>query len=875
MELKRYQTEVIQDLEDFIEKLNENATVAKAYTDFWKTHRKTPLAPSPDGFIKPYNDAVTGVPHVCFKVPTAGGKTFIACSSLKPIFDGWCHTSRKAVVWLVPSDSILRQTLRNLKNTEHDYRKKIDVDFSSRVEVYDKEELLHGRGFSAESVAQHLSIFVLSIDSLKANNKDALRIHRDNGYLQKFAQSIGAESDEEISLSRILTSLNPVVIIDESHHAISNLSVKMLNELNPSFILDLTATPRENSNIISFVPALELKKANMVKLPVIVNNQNNIDGVIRIAVHLRGQLEARASQAYKNGTAPYIRPIVLFQAQSKTSSNTESFEKLKARLIKAGIKEEEIKIKVSGKDEIGSTDLLSENCKVRYIITVNALKEGWDCPFAYILASLANKSSKIDVEQILGRILRLPNVTRHPDDLLNLSYVFTCSAKFDETLQEIVRGLNAAGFTEKDYRQVASEEVRFPDIDENYGALVVKSPDLFESAPKPVAENPMQDIENLSSNFTLEEPVAQALSVFTANAHKEAAYAETVIKHSFALEQQGAIVVPNEVKNQTMTAHINQAFLDDAKTVMLPQFSVHREADGFWATESDMLFEKDSLLKDFKLGTKAVDDIDFKIAESQTYSIDLDSTKDDATPTPKKLKGNLHDYLMVVFNDPKQTKNRAYHCASVVYQQLGKQDPLSQTDVMKWLERVFEEFDDEQFSDFFNNEWAYCEVIRKKIEAYKTAHIKKAFLLQYDQQIIQTKCYWQFKEEKPIAKRSIAVQKSLYDKEDDINGFELRMIQQVADMDNVVWWTRNVAKKDFCMNGFINHYPDFIIKTAKGNLILLETKGDHLFASDKIELGRLWKERAGEKFSYFLVYETRLCEGSYTPEEFLRIVEKL
>src|SRR5690554_7063416 len=97
---------------------------------------------------------------------------------------------------------------------------------------------------------------------------------------------------------------------------------------------------------------------------------------------------------------------------------------------------------------------MSKECEVRYIITINALKEGWDCPFAYILASLADKSSSVDVEQILGRVLRQPYVQKHKSFQLNLSYVLTASAKFNETLQSIVKGLQESGFSEKDYRKV-------------------------------------------------------------------------------------------------------------------------------------------------------------------------------------------------------------------------------------------------------------------------------------------------------------------------------------------------------------------------------------------------------------------------------------
>ena len=76
--------------------------------------------------------------------------------------------------------------------------------------------------------------------------------------------------------------------------------------------------------------------------------------------------------------------------------------------MKNGIPAEQIAIKTADINELKNADLLSPNCPIRFIITVNALKEGWDCPFAYILASLANRTSQVDVEQIVGRILRLP-----------------------------------------------------------------------------------------------------------------------------------------------------------------------------------------------------------------------------------------------------------------------------------------------------------------------------------------------------------------------------------------------------------------------------------------------------------------------------------
>ena len=456
MELKSYQARTIQELKEFIGFTKTSKNAAEAYENYWKSKG---IIPASDANIKPYNDSVKNAPHVCLKVPTAGGKTFIACSSLKAIFDEYSAIQKKAVVWLVPSDSILEQTKTALKNPNHPYRQRINVDFANRVEVYEKSELLAGQGFSPTTVRENLSIFVLSFDSLRTSKKEGRKVYQDNGALMSFSNDIGAEStDEDITLMKIISSLCPVVIVDESHNAVSELSTEMLNVLNPSFVLDLTATPRESSNIISFVIAQELKNENMVKLPVIIQNNSKIEGVIGNALHLRRVLELKAKECEKNNGTPYIRPIVLFQAQPKSGEEATTFEKLKQILISAGCKEEEIAIKTADINELKNVNLMSNRCKIKYIITVNALKEGWDCPFAYILASVANRSADVDVTQILGRILRQPYVQHLPDENLNTSYVLTNSSAFFKTVERIAYTLNQNHFTGKDFRAYEENE---------------------------------------------------------------------------------------------------------------------------------------------------------------------------------------------------------------------------------------------------------------------------------------------------------------------------------------------------------------------------------------------------------------------------------
>ena len=299
MELKPYQQQVINDLSAFLEHIQRTKDVKEAFHQFWAQHPRTPLFPFPGTAIEPYKNNVPRVPHLCVKVPTAGGKTFIACNAIKTIFDAFDYNRPKAVVWLVPSITILEQTIKNLKDPSHPYRQKINAHFGHKVEVFDKETLLQGSGFNATTVKEQLNIMVFSFDSLRARNKEDRKVFQENGNLQSFENLMG--KDAEITLGAVIKYLNPLVVVDESHNAESDLSVEMLKEVNPCFILDLTATPRKNSNIVSFIDALELKRENLVKLPVIVYNHQDKTEVINSALQLQKRLE---QQAKEEGLSP-------------------------------------------------------------------------------------------------------------------------------------------------------------------------------------------------------------------------------------------------------------------------------------------------------------------------------------------------------------------------------------------------------------------------------------------------------------------------------------------------------------------------------------------------------------------------------------------
>lgn len=380
MELKKYQQTVLDDLDLYIEELEKQPTIKTAFRSYW-ANKGVSVDTLDSDYLRPYNDEITGVPNVTIKVPTAGGKTYLACRALKHIFKTYTDNKPKVVVWFVPSDPILKQTYNNLSNPNHPYRHSIDVDFGNKVQIVNKDSALIGENIHPSQLKENLTIFVLSVQSFASNNKEGRKARRENENLAEHVSSYIFNDKmlvnaDETSLLQVIAQLNPVMVIDESHNfESSELRIDLKKEINPSFILNMTATPKENSNIISFVDAMQLKLEHMVKLPVIVYNHKTTTDVIANAITLQRSLENKAKLQQKEKGAKYIRPIVLFQAQPKVADDNVTFEKIKEKLIESGIPEEQVKIKTASKDEIKNIDLMSENCKVRYIITVNALKE--------------------------------------------------------------------------------------------------------------------------------------------------------------------------------------------------------------------------------------------------------------------------------------------------------------------------------------------------------------------------------------------------------------------------------------------------------------------------------------------------------------------
>ena len=879
MELKSYQKKVIADLTRYLELLNETQNYMTAFEQFWREKSAPALGR--------YQNVIPGVPNLCFKVPTGGGKTFIACNAVRPIFDALPATKTKAVVWLVPSDAILTQTAKSLKNPQHPYRQKIDVDFGGRVEVYTKQELLNGQNFNPTAVTEQLSVMVLSYDSFRGRGKEVLKAYQENSNLAEFAKVLGKpdspiEKADETALFQIINQLNPLVIVDESHHARSELSLEMLENFNPCFVLDLTATPKKESNIISYVDAVQLKNEHMVKLPVIVYNRDSQSEVLIDAIDLRNKLEEIASAEYAK-TGKYIRPIALFQAQPKGKEDATTFEKLRDKLVDAGIPAEQIAIRTADVNELKNVELMSLSCPIRYIITVNALKEGWDCPFAYILASLANKTSQVDVEQILGRILRLPHTSQHTQSALNMSYVLTSSNDFNNTVAHIVKGLNSAGFSDKDYRIGESAKPQVPEQPAEQITLPDQQGCPEMEPPLETAEDDFSGLDGKSIGAELErrreqaqtpETAPKADTMLDAAAEVEKAYTDAIQQTDNDPMMDN---LPWEVRDKVKSFQVNPQFREDIETLQIPQFFLKVEQSLFTDGSFELL-DKEMLAEGFTLKGKAYD-IDFAAADDEIREIDV-REQDGGLPKVFKMESAEQRYFKEWFNNL-PPESRVRQCKEMMFNQLNKLNMVDAAELKAYIDRIVSDMDKAQLAAMEKAPLGYAAKIRAKIETLLESHYRENFERWLETERIVCKPYFRLRPSIHPATYTDIYARSLYAAEDgDMNKLEQKLIVELTALPNVRWWHRNIARQDFAINGFIKHYPDILIMTQSGKLICAETKGEHLKNDDsreKIALGQAWRTAAGKNFRYYMVFENEenLLPGAVSMSQFIDTVKAL
>ncbi len=449
MKLKRYQENALDTLDQFLA-LTKKLKPRHAFNEITNQNYR--------------HEWFGDVPFVCIRIPTGGGKTLVGCKSVERIMaTALQHKMDTGIVmWFVPSDSIKTQTLKKFRDQKDWHYETLNESFDTKFRIFSNEEALT---ITPEDVRNNICIIVASLDAFRkdASIQKKYKVYKENGSLMGHFENLKDDSllvkdgaDTVInSLQNVIRKHTPLIVIDEGHHTQTELSVDMLKDLKPSFIIEFTATPREGSNILVNTSAAELKLEQMVKIPIVLESRSQWEQVVADGLNKRNELEKKADKL----KGEYIRPIALLQAQPKSKVRaTVTVEQLKQMLLDRKIPESQIKIKTSEVDELEGIDLFDKKCEVRYILTVNALAEGWDCSYAYVLISVANLGAKVAVEQIIGRVIRMPNAKKKADEALNRSYVFASAANFNEAASKVIGGLENNGYSKADFVSATAEE---------------------------------------------------------------------------------------------------------------------------------------------------------------------------------------------------------------------------------------------------------------------------------------------------------------------------------------------------------------------------------------------------------------------------------
>ena len=455
MQLKQYQTDTLAILQRFF----EEARLARPKAAYEVIVSEPELASRLGRYAGAYSPLkeLPGVPYVCLRLPTGGGKTLLAAHAVAVARDAWIEKDHPLVLWLVPSNTIRRQTVETLKNTGHPYRQALDDAFDRRVRVFDIADFTQVR---PQDLSNDCCIVVGTIQTLRVSNTEGRKVYTHHEELEPHFSTLSgrssgletlAEGGVKFSFANLMHLHQPLMIVDEAHNAVTGLTREMQKRVNPAAIIEFSATPRSKSNILYSVSAQELKRAQMIKLPIILSEHDSWQNAVN------GAIAARSSLAEKAWDDPsHIRPLVLFQAQPKNQEVTVKV--LKEYLMEVEqIPEDKIVIATGVQRELDGVDLFDPRCPIEYVITVQALKEGWDCSFAYIFCSVSRVRSAVDVEQLLGRVLRMPYARRRKARELNQAYAFLAEADFAEAARTLVDKLIAMGFEEDE----ANENIEY------------------------------------------------------------------------------------------------------------------------------------------------------------------------------------------------------------------------------------------------------------------------------------------------------------------------------------------------------------------------------------------------------------------------------
>lgn len=559
---KAYQQQVLDSVEAYFKACHELPSPSIAFT------AATERLWGRGNAYNPLSGFPPDMPYFCLRVPTGGGKTWLAAKSVALVNTHLLRCEHSVILWLVPSKPIREQTLRALRDRLHPYHAALRE--AGPITVMDLDE---AKSVTRATLDTSTTIIVATRQAFQVEDEESRKVYQSSGALMHHFDNLsptqrdgllsdgeGAERTTPCSLANVLLLRRPFVVVDEAHNSRTELAFDMLARFRPSGVMELTATPdleRTPSNVLHSVSAAELKAEEMIKLPVVLETEPNWQQCLADAIGRRDALHKLADEERRAGS-PYLRPLVLIQAEPRRAGvETLDVERVKNELISNhGIPASEIVVATGEEKGLEQIDadyklgIADPACPVKFVITQKALAEGWDCPFAYILVSMASLSSATAVEQLLGRVLRQPGASHRQAKALNQSYAFVVSRNFAETAGALRDRLVAgAGFERREVTEFVTaakaEQARL-DLEGHAGRVVVRpvaitlteKPDL-KRVPKPVRDKVSWDgkLNTLTITTPLTEDETEVLKASVTSDSAAAAIVEAAeINRTTAIE---------------------------------------------------------------------------------------------------------------------------------------------------------------------------------------------------------------------------------------------------------------------------------------------------------------------------------------------------
>lgn len=471
MFLKKYQIKTISQIKNFftvVRTSKENVPAEYRGRIDW-------VEESFEKIYKDYNDkSKNGLgkyyPRVVLKIPTGGGKTLLAVETIREYQNILARRRTGLVVWVVPTETIYSQTLSRLRDKSNHLRQLLDQCSGGKTLILEK-----GQRVSIHDIEDNLVVLFVMIQSISRQNaKEGLKVFQDSGGYESFFPpdnrtdlhqhlidrypNLDCISEEAIppirtSLGNAIRVSSPLIIIDEIHKVFSSTAKKTIDNLNPEMVIGLSATPRADMNILVSITGNELKEEEMVKLdmhiiPPSTRRNKDWNGMLKEIIKKRNELEREAIN-FKRISNKYIRPIALIQVEAtgkdQRGKGRVHSDDVKDFLVELGVRHEEIGIKTCAQNDIEDVDLLDPDCPIRYLITKDALREGWDCSFAYMLGIIPNINSNTGVTQLIGRILRQPFAKKTGRQLLDESYIYFSNGGAQPMIQHVEAGFQKEG----------------------------------------------------------------------------------------------------------------------------------------------------------------------------------------------------------------------------------------------------------------------------------------------------------------------------------------------------------------------------------------------------------------------------------------------